>query len=62
MLDICRNAITNERVVFKLFNLENIRSLFLKFSNSPNKSTIIDEILSKDCIDVNGTRNDIRNA
>lgn len=47
---------------FKLFNLENLRSLFLKFSNSPNKSTIIDEILSKDCIDVNATRNDIRNA
>lgn len=47
---------------FKLFNLENIRSLFLKFSNSPNKSTIINEILSKECIDVNGTRNDIRNA
>ena len=47
---------------FKLFNLENLRSLFLKFSNSPNKSTIISEILSKDCIDVNGTRNDIRNA
>ena len=47
---------------FKLFNLENLRSLFLKFSRSPNKSTIINEILSKDCIDVNGTRNDIRNA
>lgn len=47
---------------FKLFNLENLRSLFLRFSNSPNKSTIINEILSKDCIDVNATRNDIRNA
>lgn len=47
---------------FKLFNLENLRSLFLRFSNSPNKTTIINEILSKDCIDVNGTRNDIRNA
>ena len=47
---------------FKLFNLENLRSLFLRFSRSPNKSTIINEILSKDCIDVNGTRNDIRNA
>ena len=47
---------------FKLFNLENLRSLFLRFSNSPNKTTIINEILSKDCVDVNGTRNDIRNA
>lgn len=47
---------------FKLFNLENLRSLFLKFSNSPNKSTIINEILSKDCVDVNATRNDIRTA
>ena len=47
---------------FKLFNLENLRSLFLRFSNSPNKSTIINEILSKDCIDINATRNDIRNA
>ena len=47
---------------FKLFYLENFRSLFLKFVRSPNKSTIIDEILSKDSMDVNGTRNDIRNA
>lgn len=47
---------------FKLFYLENFRSLFLKIVRSPNKSTIIDEILSKDSIDVNGTRNDIRNA
>lgn len=47
---------------FKLFNLENLRSLLLKFSNSPNKSTIINEILSTDCVDVNATRNDIRTA
>ena len=47
---------------FKLFNLENLRSLFLRFSDSPNKTTIINEILSEDCVDVNGTRNDIRNA
>lgn len=47
---------------FKLFYLENFRSLFLKFVRSPNKSTIINEILSEDCVDVNGTRNDIRTA
>ena len=47
---------------FKLFNLENLRSLFIRFSNSPNKTTIINEILSEDCADVNGTRNDIRTA
>lgn len=47
---------------FKLFYLDNFRSLFLKFVRSPNKTTIINEILSEDCVDVNGTRNDIRTS
>lgn len=47
---------------YKLFNLENLRSLFLKYSSSSNKNYIINEIDLDNCVIVNNTRNEIRTA